>query len=150
MDSPDDTNTNHFLDINDLKLELNHGRDLHNIFFANIRSLRKNFDDLLEILENIENKFTFIILNETWIDDNEQDLFKIDGYDIYIVYQEIGTAVEYSYTVVTYLKPQLLKLYHLYLQHLKVCLSKSLLDRIHLLSARCTDLLVIPFQLVIF
>ena len=70
-------------DIYELKHFLSNDGELHDIFFANIRSIRKNFGDLLEILETIDHKFTFIMLNEFWLGPNERDLFKIDGYQAF-------------------------------------------------------------------
>ena len=57
--------------------------NLSDILFANIRSIRKNFGDLLELLESLDHIFSLIILNETWLEASEHDLFQIEGYDIF-------------------------------------------------------------------
>ena len=56
---------------------------LSDVFFANIRSLRKNFSDLIEVLESLDHIFSLIILNETWLEPSEHDLFQIEGYDLF-------------------------------------------------------------------
>ena len=57
--------------------------NLSDILFANIRSLRKNFGDLLEMLESLDHIFSLIILNETWLEESEHDLFQMEGYDLF-------------------------------------------------------------------
>ena len=52
-----------------------------NIFSCNIRSLNKNFDNLLILLSTIEVDFDLIILSECWLKDNEPHQ-KINGYDM--------------------------------------------------------------------
>lgn len=49
-------------------------------FHVNIRSLRKNFEDLINLLSCINNKFDFVCLTETFIFHNEANLFNIPGY----------------------------------------------------------------------
>ena len=57
--------------------------NLSDILFANIRSLRKNFGDLLEMLESLDHVFSLSILNETCLEESEHDLFQIEGYDLF-------------------------------------------------------------------
>ena len=82
MDGPDLHEFNS-LNIPELKYEIVRNKGSHDIFFANIKSVRKNFDNLLEVLEQLEHFFSFIILNETWLGPTEHVLFKIDNYDIF-------------------------------------------------------------------
>ena len=72
-------------DINSLKYKLIETSKFSDILFANIRSLRSNFNDLIELIELLNHKFTAIILNETWLEIDEHYLFNIEGYDTYSV-----------------------------------------------------------------
>ena len=72
------------LDLCNLRSSLDDHGNNHDIFFANIRSIRQNFDELLEIFEKLNHKFTLIILNETWLGPDENHLFKIDGYESFV------------------------------------------------------------------
>jgi len=51
------------------------------IFYANIRSLPCNFDNLESYLSTLTIKPQIIILTETWISNNSNNLFDIMGYD---------------------------------------------------------------------
>ena len=82
IDGPDTSSFNSLNSLPELKYEILRNKNSHDIFFANIRSIRKNFDSLIEILEQLEHNFSFIILNETWLENNEIDMFKIDNYDV--------------------------------------------------------------------
>lgn len=55
---------------------------LLNIIHLNIRSLNKNFDNLLILLESLKIKFDLIVLSETWKINNLEN-FNIEGYDIF-------------------------------------------------------------------
>ena len=46
----------------------------------NIRSLPKNFDQLSVFLGRLDHKFSVIILLETWLTDDNKDLYSIPGY----------------------------------------------------------------------
>ena len=50
------------------------------IIYLNIRSLRKNFDQLIVSLNDILENIDVIILVETNISDEENDLYKINGF----------------------------------------------------------------------
>ena len=82
MDGPHISNFTSLNSLPELKYEIIRNKNSHDIFFANIRSIRKNFDSLIEILEQLEHSFSFIVLNETWLENNEHDMFKIDNYDV--------------------------------------------------------------------
>ena len=82
IDGPDTSSFNSLNSLPELKYEILRNKNSHDIFFANIRSIRRNFDSLIEILEQLEHNFSFIILNETWLENNEIDMFKIDNYDV--------------------------------------------------------------------
>ena len=53
-----------------------------NIIHINIRSLNKNYDSLLILLESIKTKFDIIVLSETW-KVNNLEYFNILGYEIF-------------------------------------------------------------------
>ena len=53
------------------------------VLSVNIRSLRKNFNELITLLNRTTLKFSFIIINETWVDENEINAYQIDGYTFY-------------------------------------------------------------------
>ena len=48
----------------------------------NIRSLRNKFDALLNYLHLLTHKFSIIALTETWLNDMDDDNFKIHGYNL--------------------------------------------------------------------
>ena len=60
------------------------------LIHINMRSLCNKFAELLAHLSLIKNKFTFIILTETWLHENKDFGFEIPGYKSfqYIVTQE--------------------------------------------------------------
>ena len=47
----------------------------------NIRSILNKFDSLKHLLNSLNNQFQIIGLTETWLNDNNDDLFKLDNYD---------------------------------------------------------------------
>lgn len=53
-----------------------------NIFHTNIRSINKNYDELLVFLQAIPIKYHIIVLTETWTVENIS-LFNLEGYNIY-------------------------------------------------------------------
>ena len=88
MDIPEVDFPCNIFQLPELKAELHeqsHAKNISDILFANIRSIRKNFDDLIELLEILEHKFTLIVLNETWLDETEHEFFKLDGYEMHSV-----------------------------------------------------------------
>lgn len=52
-----------------------------NIFHKNIRSINKNFDETLILLENINVNFDIIVFTETWNIENK-DEFRMEGYEV--------------------------------------------------------------------
>jgi hypothetical protein len=54
--------------------------NLVNYLHMNIRSINKNFDQFICYLNQCETKFHVIVLSETWITDDSQCGFLIDGY----------------------------------------------------------------------
>ena len=46
----------------------------------NIRSLSKNYDQLIVYLSCLKHRFSIIALSETWTNENNQSLFPIPGY----------------------------------------------------------------------
>lgn len=55
----------------------------YDIIYANIRSLRKNFNNFILELSQIDKKISIIVLCETWISSDEVELFNIQGYNAY-------------------------------------------------------------------
>lgn len=49
--------------------------------YANIRSVRKNFNNLLAEISQIKNEIDFFILSEIWINNDELNLYKLPGYN---------------------------------------------------------------------
>ena len=47
----------------------------------NIRSLPKHFRQFVPFIESLDTQFHTISLTETWIQDHNQDLYEIEGYD---------------------------------------------------------------------
>lgn len=52
-----------------------------NFIYANIRSLRRNFNNFLVELNSIKSKIHCIVLSEIWIKDDEVNLYKIPGFN---------------------------------------------------------------------
>jgi hypothetical protein len=50
---------------------------------ANIRSLRKNYNNLVSELSQINSRIQFIILSEIWINEDELNLYKLPGYNTF-------------------------------------------------------------------
>ena len=50
------------------------------LFHANVRSLPRNSNELLNCLHLIEHSFTVTALTETWLQDSNKDLYPIPGY----------------------------------------------------------------------
>lgn len=50
---------------------------------ANIRSLRKNYNNLVSELSQISSQIQFIILSEIWINEDELNLYKLPGYNTF-------------------------------------------------------------------
>lgn len=59
------------------------GENCRNLIYANIRSLRKNFYNMMLELSQIKSNISFIVLSETWINSDEVDLYNIQGYNAY-------------------------------------------------------------------
>lgn len=53
-----------------------------NIIHMNIRSIKKNFDEFIYYLNNCKTKFEIIILSETWISEDSEFVFNIEGYSV--------------------------------------------------------------------
>jgi hypothetical protein len=54
-----------------------------NIIYANIRSLRKNFNSFLVELNDIKENVHFIVLSEIWVKQDEINFYKIPGYTLF-------------------------------------------------------------------
>ena len=63
---------------------------MHNL---NCRSLRKNFDKVFRMIENLDFSFDVIAMTETWLSENDCiDLYKLDGYNIDYKHREGKTG----------------------------------------------------------
>jgi hypothetical protein len=60
-----------------------HFKSSFSVLHLNIRSYRKNFDDLLINLESCKVKYDLIVLTETWLQENECALTVLDGFTVY-------------------------------------------------------------------
>ncbi|XP_069189276.1 uncharacterized protein [Procambarus clarkii] len=76
----------HFNDLNcryfaahDLNNVLTHNHNI-SVINLNVRSLGKHFDDVSALIEAIDNKFSFIILTETWLKEDTIQLFNMPNY----------------------------------------------------------------------
>ena len=47
----------------------------------NIRSLRANMNKMLAYIDSLDNKFDVLGLSETWLQENETDMYFISGYN---------------------------------------------------------------------
>lgn len=79
--TPSIIKTNIVNDTSDYNL-LNHKLTNLRIFHTNIRSIDKNLDELLVLLEQFSDDFDVIILSET-LNVEDLDLYKINSYDIF-------------------------------------------------------------------
>lgn len=61
-----------------------------NIFHLNIRSARKNFNNLCILLQSFPVKMDLIILTEAWIDENNDFKFTLPGYDVFYSYNRFN------------------------------------------------------------
>lgn len=57
--------------------------EYNGIIYANIRSLRKNFNSFILELGQIKCKISIIVLSEIWINSEEIDLYSIPGYNTF-------------------------------------------------------------------
>src|SRR6266576_6414542 len=55
------------------------------VITLNIRSLRKNYDEFILYLKNEKLSPDIIILTESWIREDEKNLFTIARYDLFVV-----------------------------------------------------------------
>lgn len=65
----------------ELKRSLNNSRLTHkSLIHFNIRSLSKNYDNMIDFFSNLNNPFTIICLSEVWLTNADSKLFGIPGY----------------------------------------------------------------------
>ena len=55
------------------------------LFFCKYSQPKKKISDLIELLESLDHVFSLIILNETWLEASQHELFQIEGYDLFSV-----------------------------------------------------------------
>ena len=60
-------------------------KDVFSILSINIRSIRKNFNLLLLLLQSIKHKYSIITLCETWLFEGEEEMYHIPGYKMYSI-----------------------------------------------------------------
>ena len=58
------------------------------ILALNIRSLRGKFLEFISHLNLLKNKFTFIVLTESWLREGDAKFFEIDGYQVFSVHRQ--------------------------------------------------------------
>lgn len=61
----------------------NNNKNLLNIFYVNIRSLKKKFTDLQHTLEKDNIIYKIVILIETWLKKDDIRFYEIDGYTMH-------------------------------------------------------------------
>src|SRR5882672_10924282 len=72
------------LNTSEFKLLLNNTNYNVSTLFLNIRSLKKNFNDLCIFLQQLQKPFDIIGLAETWLNSEiDSDCFNLPGYNIY-------------------------------------------------------------------
>ena len=67
-----------------LKNTIDHN-EIISIFHINIRSLNKNFDQLLVFLTDLKLKFDVVVCTESWINFDAANTFKINDYNTHII-----------------------------------------------------------------
>ena len=50
------------------------------VFHLNIKSISKHYDEFEWYLHSLDFKFSFIGLSETWLDDNKEEFYDLNGY----------------------------------------------------------------------
>ena len=58
-------------------------KELHNIFniYLNARIIISNHDNIMNMLDTIGFKFSIIIITETWLNTNNENVFNINEYN---------------------------------------------------------------------
>ena len=77
------------------------------VIHINARSLKKNFNELENLLARIPNKLTAIAITETWLNESNQTVFSLPGYNFVSKCRtnKIGEGVgifistDYSFTI---------------------------------------------------
>ena len=67
------------------------------VMTVNIRSLIGKFSELLASLVRLKNKFTFIVIIETWLDQEKDKALELNGYksvSLYKFIERISVVVE--------------------------------------------------------
>ena len=80
------------------------------ILHVNIRSLNKNLDNLLILLQSLKYKFPILAICETWKTNANVDIFQIPGYVKVSsrVYRELVVGLHYSLNTVLILKLEMI------------------------------------------
>ena len=102
-DIPDDNDINNFLNnfmiegpetcteinLTELDEKFSYKKDSKfSILNLNIRSLKHNFNELFIFLNRIKHKYTIIVLTETWLTNENKDIFQLEGYNSYNIIRE--------------------------------------------------------------
>ena len=82
-DDPVQRNMSKYITVNQLSnISRNFDNDTFSALHANIRSMNRHFDELLSLIDKpLHNPFSLVGLTETWIKENSNLPFHIDGYD---------------------------------------------------------------------
>ena len=57
------------------------------VLSVNVRSIKGKFNEILSCLSSLKGKITFIIITETWLNEDCDSLFEIDGYKSCSIYR---------------------------------------------------------------
>ena len=68
----------YYFEFKSIKFVSNHGLST---FHLNASSFGHNFDDIIMLLDSIEIKFNIIVISETWLQEYNKDLYKIENYN---------------------------------------------------------------------
>jgi len=72
---------NNFFDFKD--------KEAVNLLHLNIRSMKKNFDQLLALLTNMSCPLSSIAVSETWLTESSQDIFFLTGYNFESIHRPV-------------------------------------------------------------
>ena len=64
------------------------------IIHFNSRSLNSNFSKIKHCLSHMDKKFTAIAISETWLSEEQTDMVKIEGYDMFFYQQDSNKGWE--------------------------------------------------------
>lgn len=120
IDDDLENNACSYYDVKDFCKQFPQGRGSLNLFHLNIRSLNKNLDELLILLDSLKTEFQVIVLSETWLND-PSEFITLDGYKDYHSVRSNGRGGGVSILVRNNIHSQLLPQFTLNNNVLEVC-----------------------------